>query len=127
MFDSSLRVVVSLCHFVASFRRVVATVSSFPCFDLSFVSSFRFAYFTVLAWLLYETSLTFFMFILQYQPYHFYKCHALLKTNYMFFVQSLFVHETFFNFILNFFYSYTGFIFHQHYQRFLLNLIPLEE
>ena len=35
--------------------------------------------------------------------------------------------KPFLNFILKIFNSYTGFIFHQDYQGFLLNLIPLEE
>ena len=35
--------------------------------------------------------------------------------------------KPFLNFIFKIFNSYTGFIFHQDYQGFLLNLIPLEE
>jgi len=35
--------------------------------------------------------------------------------------------KPFLNVILKIFNSYTGFIFHQNYQRFLLNLLPLEE
>ena len=51
MFDLSFRCyVVSLCHFFASIRRLVAPVSTFPCFDLPLNSSFRFAYLTALAW-----------------------------------------------------------------------------
>ena len=38
---STRRFAVSSCHFVVSSRRLVAPVSSFPCFDLSLDKSFR--------------------------------------------------------------------------------------
>ena len=38
---STRRFTVSSCHFVVSSRRLVAPVSSFPCFDLSLDKSFR--------------------------------------------------------------------------------------
>ena len=50
--------------------------------------------------LLYETSLTFFIFILQYQPYYFCKCHALLTTDSKFFYSPCLSMKPFLNVIL---------------------------
>ena len=51
MFDLLFRcLVVSLCHFFASIRHLVAPASTFLCFDLLLDSPFRFAYLTALAW-----------------------------------------------------------------------------